>query len=242
MNALSLRTQVLLQMARKRVQSELAALLNRLLVTLENSIQQLNNNFHYDQFTQSLTDCRTAIQTDLEIVAGWFNLANNKEFKDFNISLAMTTGQEIIRQLHPTAGRLDIKVKTEVRCAGGTFEPLVYILLILFDNMIRHSGTGSGVIEVGFSEGIVQIEASNPLAASVDLTKLKTKLSLLSSQQDSVESRAFLRKEGGSGYHKIRKLLRVDLNGSAEENDVQFEILEMDFRASIRIRIKELQA
>ena len=110
-------------------------------------------------------------------------------------------------------------------------------MLILFDNVLNHSGLDKNVVEfrVCVTNGRTMISCSNNLESSVDTETLSQKVSQLNGLTlDSNSDLLKLRSEGGSGIAKLHKIVRYEL--CDDEDDYRIELkLEEDQRFSVYI-------
>ncbi|HWE96272.1 MAG TPA: hypothetical protein VG269_20075 [Tepidisphaeraceae bacterium] len=188
----------------------------------------------------AITSCRTDIQRDLQHIAGWFNVAERKDIPDYDASLLVDTGLEIIRKLHPTRAFIpETTVQAGILCRGETFVPFIEVLQILLDNVLTHGGGDSRSVRIDVREekGWLLLDVRNPLREGLDIEKerreLEARRAAALAQSDAFEHA--VAREVGTGFYKIFGILR-GLLLRADQFDVYFEI-EHDHEFAARLRV-----
>jgi hypothetical protein len=210
------RTERNLSTIRSRLLQDLRPQLIQLVDTLEAKVQAILAGGRLPRhFTSNLTSCRTGIHNDLEILAGWFNVVERQEMADFDFRLLLDTCIEVIRRLFPSVHFYpEVNYTGPLRCLGHTFAALFDVLFILLENVVKHSGSNEPQcrIEVRIDGDELVLLVQNPLSDAADATVVQERLQDQRIQLDSVDMASASRREGGSGYFKLHKLLRADLN------------------------------
>ncbi len=186
---------------------------------LQSDLKPLTSAYAMEALEASITLARTNIQVEIVKIAGWFKRSAVSEIPDFNAQLPADIAVALLQAIHPNLN-VDptIRVGIHSKLAGHNLKNLVEILYILLDNCMRHSGIDDRApkIEIGLTvnePNELQIWCKNelsPEAAGANLSG--NRLEDLSRALTAPESREFVRREGGTGLHKLKKIAEVDMH------------------------------
>ena len=222
------RTETNLEQVRGYVRTELKAELTNALDELSQKICRLNTDFAHSQFSNAIVRCKTNIQNELEIIAGWFTIVDKMSFPDFEFEQVIDAASGQVRKCYQTLDfSTDISIDRNFNCLGKTFESLVDIMFIVLENIAKHSKPAEldklqARIVVEFSDNNLLVEVINHLDSVDDLSGIEDLISRLQKPASNAVSMKLIRKEGGSGYYKICNILQHDLN--REDYDVVFSV------------------
>lgn len=185
---------------------------------LEHNINQLDVGISIKELNKSIASCRTNIQHELEKISRWFQLTKNRDDFEFTVEQLIVVCLEIVNNVHPKFRlcKVEYDIDTEVILSGTVFPYFVDMILILLDNIIKHSGCKMDQIKINLK---VYTDQKNNLIFDIENNIIKDKdeeVRLKIKQiQESInkaeEHIELVRKEGGSGYLKILKILKYDL-------------------------------
>jgi tetratricopeptide (TPR) repeat protein len=218
---------------RQDLLGELTAALDNLLASLTAAAPDIPHT----ELAEAARRCRTAIQTEIETIVEWFRSADEQGLADFDPGLLLETASEVIRNCFPLCPfHLESNFDESIRFLGHTFAPFSDLLFILLENAVRHSGLPS-VAPVARIERVAEtvvITISSSFASSVDTATLLEVATVLSGLKDRGASK-IVRSEGGSGHHKLHKIIRHDL-ARHSDYDVQVSVADRAFTVRITMR------
>ncbi|SMO94764.1 hypothetical protein [Fodinibius sediminis] len=129
----------------------------------------------------------------------------------------LRTGVEITNSIFPNRQIKPEYCKVDnIPIIGATH--VIYITRILLDNIIKHSGVQSNLIDVEISAKIIDKELlrlsfTNKLSNDIDFQQLEDTLAQVKEKWRDKSNFEKTNIEGGSGFDKIRRILAFDLKG-----------------------------
>ena len=240
------RTEYNLKYIRKAISNDLLNEFLQCLKTLEHNIKSmLPNNSHTAELSSSVATCRTNIQNELSNMSRWFTLSQGKLIHKFNFQLAIDTSVKIINNIYPNAiFEPHISVSSKIDFDGKHFPAFIDILMILFNNIITHSGFELNKLEAKI---IVQNDNDDTILKVINSVKdpsirassLEKMCELKKSYTEKIKTDA-VRKEGNTGIVKIINIMQnvlgtndCDINFMEEELNKICVILRMPTRGLI---------
>jgi len=168
-------------------------------------------------FVDAVARARTAFQTALEDVAGWFQRPTDLSRDPFDIELATHVSlQQIANCYVANPIRPSLELETKDKIDGRMLDGLCEILFIIFQNVIRHSGLAEDKLDVSISARRVDealiLQCASRLATdvSIDERRICAMDAMTRYERDSALKMA--RKEGGSGLSKVWRIAEFDLH------------------------------
>lgn len=233
------RTEMNLARVRNAIKTRLKDDLVALIDDLERDVFSIGRSIHDTDFHDAVTKCRTRIQNEVDLIAGWFHLADDISFDDFSFHYLIDTAVELVKRLSPSSEFwLRREVKDEFMWDGRNFLSLIDLLFILFENVVKHCGTTtpSALIQVDFRGGALFIRVKNQVAYLVNVSEVQTRIAGLEAKVAEAIKKGAIRSEGGSGYFKLHKIIRYDLRRT--DYSVDFELLDDGtFLATVRMEV-----
>lgn len=211
------RTDLNLTTVRNKLSTELKFMLLDELKKLESELKLLleDNITGTDLLFRNITKCGTDLQNQIEKVKKWFNITENKTVIDYSIHELFDTCLLINNTIYPYNG---IKVKPKINSyssfKGATFTYFVDIISILFENVIKYAEDREVELEVNEDNEVLYMYFSNVISETVikDYGSYCQKLEEIKENINNATNLEQIRKEGGSGFYKIVKILKYDLN------------------------------
>lgn len=213
LDMLSAVTERSLDVVRVKLQTEVNDSFQQAIQDLEKELKKYETLLNFQALRTHIANTRTDISTELNSISEWFRLTQPEDFSDYELALAATISCDIIQYAHsPCAFHcVTDSIDKEISLKGFTFPNVVDIFKILLDNVIKHSGfseTPSATISGTKTENTVIITIENPvLPGSIDVKNLEN----IEAQLSDWESQGHINTEGGSGLHKIKKILSIDM-------------------------------
>lgn len=207
-------TENCLSTIRDNLNKEINDYFQQVLITLETDLQRYQSRFNFQGLRVQIANARTDISTELKNISEWFRCTQSDSFMDYNLSLATELSCQTYQHAHPACSlkcTYDQIDKTIV-FYGRTLRNVVDILIILLDNVVKHSGLSSNhsaKISARKEENLLILSVENPTSPGcVDTAHIME----ITNQLGNWENRDIIRREGGSGLYKVKKILSVDLN------------------------------
>lgn len=214
------RTSICLDRVRTKIVAEECPAFVRRVSKVEAEVRSIADMSSCDvkELLHALATCRTALQTDFDNVASWFTLPQGRDEPDTSFEEATHIAIAIIRRLWPSSNiNADLRFNTAQKLRGKYLVPIVDILQILLDNVVRHSGLSgdqlSCSVEIGAEGGRLTILCCNSV---MNLDRLRAWLARYG--QPDVWEEGILEgssREQNSGLHKLVKIARSDLNAKS---------------------------
>lgn len=229
-------TEVNLRAIRRRIQDELAKRMTEILESIERALAfgglDPNHVIRTDALNQttlalSLSRCRVLITHSIASMANWFQRNTKEQLDHISLSIAAHTARDIL-QRWGRPGIIDVGAADGTTQVSGRYlSALVDMLLVLMDNAVVHSGLTEPRVQVvaRISEGRLELVVENDVAPPGD--------SVAPAPAASRTPQNLVRKEGGTGYAKVRKILKFDL--ACSEDQATIEGVEREGRFVARI-------
>ena len=173
----------------------------------------------------AITHCRTELQNGIGEVCEWFYLQDSVQLEDFSVRTLVAAAIENVGKCFPSSAfKLGVECNDDIRLKGRCFIPLWDAFFLVFENVVRYSGEGSQQTELVIETGgdLITFAITNPLGANQDETVVNDEL-----ERKRKYTPEMVRKEGGSGFAKLRNLIRTDLG--REEDRVEFSVSDRMF-------------
>lgn len=190
----------------------------------------------------SIAHAQTALQYELDHIANWFKKAQGLNTTDFEMALAVQVALSLIENIYPghrlrttIASTLDGFIKK------NTFSAFADVLYTLLDNIVIHSHQKapdvSLKIELSGPWLVLEIENSvDPVLAGTEYG-IESKNEQLKSHLQVFPMEAVAR-EGGTGFYKISKIIKVDLKSQCA---LEARYVDRDrFKLTLKIHAEEV--
>lgn len=242
------RTEEDLEIIRPKIENELSDIFIEYLNTLEADIKEITNNGRYNgglsELYGTITTCRTNIQNELNKISEWFNISEDKEVSDFNITQLVQTCSEIINNIYSFFKVVpNISIGSSSLIKGQYFAYFVDMLLILLDNIVKHSDVDMHKLDISIDvkeiDNKLFFRVTNNLAES-KIGHIKSMIEGIKKDLISNNNTNKIRMEGGSGYYKIIKILQYDLN--RKDFGIDFNIEDNDYAVNIYMGMEDIIA
>ena len=206
-------TNACLERMRDLLNCEINDTFQQMLRDLETSLQKYNTLLNFQALRDQIAKARTDISAELKTIAEWFRRTQSDDFRDYDLSLAAQLSLQTFQHSHPSCklhcSYDDIDKSIELK--GRTLLSVVDIFIILLDNVMKHSGVASNAsvqISAKRQDSAVVLSVRNPVKTG---TISSARLREITEQLSNWENSDYTRREGGSGLHKVKKILSVDL-------------------------------
>lgn len=164
-------------------------------------------------FVSAVTQASTQTRFACDQAANWFQLPNMREALTFNLEQAVAVATRVAQTLNPGFDPIVIPELPEkdLPLASLGLSAIVDCLLVIFDNVWEHSGTGNRPevrLKLAVIDDVLWLDSENKVSAEV-LSKLQH--GLLQSLQDRLSNggeSGLASTEGGSGLAKMKRLTK----------------------------------
>ncbi len=214
------KTEMNLANVRYYISTVLKPKVDRFLSTSKLEIEKLISRLQYptiNELIREITSCQTSISVEFDKISQWFQRTNNKNINDFTIELPINASLSAIRRLYPTYSTLSpsLSVNANTIFDGEFFANFTDIFQILLHNIIKHSHLNptdlcSSINVFEIDKGLQIVTKSN-FDRDRDLREMNEIIVATSKQLATIETIEKTRKEGGTGFLKIKKILQTDL-------------------------------
>lgn len=207
-------TNVCLERMRDLLDRDINNIFQQMLRELETKLQKYSSLLNFQALRDHIAKARTDISAELKNIAEWFRRTQSDDFRDYDLSLAAQLSLQTFQHSHPSCTlRCSYEdIDKSIELMGRTLRSVVDIFIILLDNVMKHSGLTSNIpvqISAKRENSTVILSVKNPVKhGTVSLEHLDE----ITNQLGNWENSDYTRREGGSGLHKIKKILSVDLH------------------------------
>jgi hypothetical protein len=246
-------TETLLKGIAKKFQTSMNDNFQNLLMNLEDDISKILNTGDkvYSELNQNINNTRTDIQNELYNISKWFKISNNLSNSILDIETIIQTAIESIN-INSEIIKPKLIVDSEHFFEAGFY--YIDIFKILLENSIKHSGLTPDKLhiqievktlvlyndfekqEVPISKLIILIK--NNLSDDIDHNEVSGKIGKIVNSWNSDLS--IVNQEGGSGFQKIRRILKYDIKAIESSLSYNLKDSELNFAIEIINNIREI--
>lgn len=189
----------------------------------------------------AIATSRTEIQNELSMVAMWFDINDVSGLADYDLGVAVDAAVGMVRRSHNDRFDPEIDISGTYVLRGSSLHQVLDICFILLENIVRHSGQPNPVarFSIRLVDGRLRIIARNQIPVVVD----EIALSEVGRQLEARASAPLpegVKTEGGSGYGKLGKILRHDLQ--SVDSRVSVVVADGTFQVTVDIPFSRLGA
>jgi hypothetical protein len=210
---------LILRLVRRRFEYQIRGECKKHLLGLRQEVQTIEHFYYRAELDGSIVRATTALDLAFDKVSAWFTLSSSNQNPDYQLDLAVEIAQQTGINCFGR-GTIDVRLTTTDTplLNGGTLASLVDFFFILLETVARHarSPTGGATrVDVGVQcEGtLFTVSVRNDLPYHVDVELLRSRvLAMKQTLEDEEGEIQRLTREGGAGFHKLRKIIATDLN------------------------------
>jgi cell fate (sporulation/competence/biofilm development) regulator YlbF (YheA/YmcA/DUF963 family) len=246
-------TEALLKGIAKEFQTSLNEYFQTTLMKLEDDISKTLNTGDeiYSELNQNINNTKTHIQNELHNISKWFKISNNLSNSLLDIETIIQTAIESIN-INFEIIKPKLIINSEHFFEAGFY--YIDIFKILLENTIKHSGLTTDKLEIEIevktlviyddlenkdvpvSKLIILIK--NNLSEDIDKDMTSKKIEKIVNSWNSDLS--IVNQEGGSGFQKIRRILKYDIKVIESTLSYKLDDCELNFVIEIINNIKEI--
>jgi len=213
-----------LQFLRARIIGSAKVRASDLLDTLEADIEQLGALTDTREMANAIRTAKTELQVAFDRVSTWFRRANATANEPIPLADALDISIETVRAVAPRfTAEVRAPEEDSVVIPGSLLAIFTDIFFIIFENIVRHASLNAPVANISLESGdkAILIQVENELGSGVDTADAKARIAAIKSDMRDGRHVASVSREGGTGFHKLGKLLAHDL-GVKPELDFDF--------------------
>lgn len=175
------------------------------------------------QLTKNVIDIKTDIQNELMNITDWFKL--NKDVLDdtMEINTLISTSFEMSNlrnSLYPISPIFNTESNNGIFIRG--FNDFIFIFLNIIDNIRKHCRLKSEElvvqVDANITETHITIKINNNFSGEINKVELDQKLQIIKENWDLELDDDKLKSEGGTGFEKIKRILRHNMKAPSEFN------------------------
>ncbi|MFL5741009.1 MAG: hypothetical protein ACJ75B_12380 [Flavisolibacter sp.] len=219
-------TEIILRQVKETFTKEITEEYISIIARLQDTIKDVLGSIPYPELMTAIMKCSTLIRREIADISEWFNISNPTSDLYLDISTLLQTSIQITNRIYPYKKiNPDITIRSDYTIKGSIH--LIYIARILLDNIILHSDVENYDLKVKIdvstnSDGYLKMIFINNLAESIDLLELNGKLKIIKDGwQRSDQNFEKTDIEGGSGFDKIRRILKFDMKRANSSFDYE---------------------
>ncbi len=218
----------------------------KLINSFDKKIRAIINEGSFIDITSSISKCQTDIINELENISEWFNISNPSSELVLDVQTIIQTALEITNTIYPNENII-AKIQEEINLpfASGTTN-LIYIVRILLDNIIKHSGLVKSKRNVIINskiidDNILKISISNDFDVKLKDEIITTLKEVKTNWEENRNDYSKINIEGGSGFDKIRRILAVDMQMKNCAFDYEVKKNNINISISLEVRIYQTE-
>jgi hypothetical protein len=225
---------------RGRFGSEAVAAVDQMLTSLEEDVFALAGHRETAQFSLAIVNARADLHGALSRVADWFRPPTATSYPPFTLRDAVQIAIELIKRIY---GRTDfaprIETDSTLQLRGLVLPAFVDMFMILFENALKHAGLAEAPsvrIELKDKDEIIVIHVANTVAPSSVTPGSRARLDAIRSAMRHGDYKKAVRTEGGTGLHKVQKIIRHDFgtNGAMRFDYLGSESFVVELELEVR--------
>ncbi len=179
------------------------------------AVEQLEN-IQVKQIVKNIIDFKTDIQNELRNITDWFKISKDNLDDTMDLNMLITTSFEMSNlrnSLNPINPSISIISDKPLYILG--FKDYLFIFLNIIDNIRKHSRMKSDELVVKVDARIednnLTLSINNNFSDEIDRDELSQKLDVVKNSWNLELDDDKLKSEGGTGFEKIKKILRHNI-------------------------------
>ncbi len=214
----------------------------RMLDELEQSVEAYRFENATDLVT-AIRKTRTELQFAIARVSEWFRRSVTVSSEPFSIEDLIAVGLECAQVLAPDfVASVTYSGEQRALLSGRQLNPLVDVLFTVFENIVHHSQLKHPSAEVHVAlraGGELAIRVDNPVGQGVANDAALERVAKIRGELNDVGSARAVTREGGTGLHKLTRILQHELGASPK---VTFGFIKRDqfsveFSTMVRLEV-----
>jgi hypothetical protein len=231
-----------LERVRAQIQSRGKVTARHLLDGLATDIARFGDNADVGELINAIRSASTDLQVALDRITAWFERASTAGSEPFSVQDTIELSVEAVRTLAPDF---------QVEIGGNVTEPImlgagpyltifVDVFFIIFENIVRHSGLSDHAASVALNlrDATLTIRVENFVGDAIAIDEVAERLGTIRRAIHDDKQGSIVSREGGTGFHKLRRILTHDLLISNPQLDFGFMDDERVFYVNFSIPLR----
>jgi len=241
---LEAKSEILLKEIRNKFNHDIKNEYNLIISDFQLDIKGILGDSIFVDLTSSIAKCSTYIQNELRNISEWFYLSNPSTDLTLDLKTIIQSSLEITNSIYPNnkITPRSIDVDFDYPIVGSLH--LIYIVKILLDNIIVHSGLygDDKMVEISATSNdkTLSLIFKNNVSGTINTDELRRKLNIVKQEwinkNDGFDN---LNTEGGSGFGKIRKIIALDMSRRSYDFDYSLIDSELSIIITFNFELKD---
>ncbi|MDP1800843.1 MAG: hypothetical protein Q8L81_05795 [Bacteroidota bacterium] len=221
--------------------------LEELFTSVEKYHKRSSTNIDTREFRRDITACKTDTTNSFEKISLWFRRSYSKSINEFDLKLVLRICFSIVNKMHPqTPIQFAAIENTSTSILNGQyFAFLIDMMRNILDNIIIRSELIEPELQVKLNifedKGILYINNENNVSKTVNLESANQRIATTQYRLDNNEGDPLVKQEGGTGYIKIKNIIKINLK--RKNFTLKVEPIKDDeriFRSTISFELRNL--
>ena len=204
-----------LVVAQRRIREDLLGKVLSMFDALTNDIRRIKGTAQLQELEEATLGAKSGVQREIELIAGWFSRSVETNVQDFEIGVPISITKNIVEKTYRQHRvNIDVDLRANGLIKGCFLKPLTTIFMMLFSNAVEHCDLEDIInikVDVEGAGCILKIAVSNPVSSNIDAEAVHQRLADIRDKLREGKYREYVRREGGSGFFKIFKIIREDM-------------------------------
>ncbi len=220
--------------------------IDELFSAIEKYKKKYNTDIDTNEFLRDITACKTDATIAFEKTSLWFRRSYSNSINEFDLKLVIDICFSIVNKMHPKTQILSPEIlNTSTSIVNGQyFAFFIDIMRNILDNIIIRSELAEPELKVKLvineDKGVLKINIENNVAHTVNLDVSNRTIATTQFRIDNNEGSPLLKTEGGSGYLKIKNIIKINLK--RKKYTLQLEQIKEDriFKSHLSFELQNL--
>jgi hypothetical protein len=219
---------VCLENIRQKITNDLRSELASAIDFLDSKIRiALSYSNGKNELQNAIIGARSEVGNELTTLSSWFQPPASELIVEFDFDLALNTALAMIENLNPGIGlQPTISQLVTDKFSGKYFSSFVYLLFVLLDNIVRHSGAPNEKVPFSLTasdnEGLLDITTTNVVSTSKLATDPVRKLNEKKAVMSDSRLLDIVKQEGGTGLLKVSNIIASEFQ--SENKSFEFSL------------------
>ncbi|SDP10514.1 hypothetical protein SAMN05428975_0320 [Mucilaginibacter sp. OK268] len=234
-NELWVKTEDCLTVIRYKIDQEIKPIFVNLISDLDQALENLSRFNDLYELKSNVTFSQTEILTLLSNVIKWFNRSESSYDGEYELRMLAETSVEITSNINPSYNFvIDSNIQTSIAVKGEYHQHIIDVIRNFLENMIKRSDLKieamAPSMSISEADERLYFVFENNISESIDQQELLEKLEKIKSNWTLSDGN--ISKEEGTGFSKIKKILRYDLDRRLSKFDFSLDGHRLKFMVS----------
>lgn len=211
-----------LAIIRSKLEKEAKFRLDRLFNSLQANIDRIANQVDVGNLNKAVRMARTEMPRTIDRIIEWFHLSKSTSNEPFHVEDAINISTEMVRTYSADfMVNITTPIGIPILFQGKYLTSFVDILFIIFENIIRHSGVKvmpAANVSIKYDRNYIYFCVENDIDKDIKTDITQDRIIKIKEAMREKRYMQSIRKEGGTGFHKIRKIINHDFGIEPDMN------------------------